>query len=84
MTLYVPHIYSKIEIATELAINLRQPVGSELSFVSFIEDTNETLVHIDTWGFAMGEQVQVTLESFNTLSTIQSTLKTDVITVTIS
>ena len=81
-TLTVPHIYSQYTIGTTLAINLRQ--GSEtLSFVSFEEQNSETIVTIDATGVEEGDAYDLTLESFNTLSTAKSALKTDLIKLTV-
>ena len=74
----VPHIYSALSIGTILKINLRQ--NSQLSFVTISEHISLTLLHIDTKRVVSGDY-DLVLESFNTLSTAKSTLKTDMIKV---
>ena len=53
-TLIVPHVYSEEQIGNELAINLRQPVGSELAFVTFTNGASSTDVIFDTTGVPVG------------------------------
>ena len=81
--LSVPHIYSEFEIGTTLAINLRQASSQHLNFVSIMEYENSSEVVILPGDQSVGEY-DLTLESFNTLSTVKSALKTDGIKITIS
>ena len=46
-TLTIPNIYSAFDIGNQLDINLRQVPGNELSYVSFTEETGQTLVNIN-------------------------------------
>ena len=67
-------------IGTTLAINLRQAASEELEFISFQEMTEATDVIIDGQLTGLGEYT-LTLESFNTLSSVKSTLRTDKINI---
>ena len=64
-----------------MAINIRQKIGEELSFVSLSNETTATDVIIDTAGLKQGEHTLI-LESFDQASDgVESTLKTDTIIV---
>ena len=80
MTLRVLHIYSEYDIGTTHEINLRQPASSPLSFVMLTEQASQTAVKINSEGLALGDYL-LYLESFDTLSTIFTTLKMDTIIV---
>ena len=56
--------------------------ASTLSFVSLTQNTDTTEVSIDARGIDLGVYSLI-LESFNTLSIAQSTLKTDTIEITV-
>ena len=81
-SLEVTRITSSIAIGTTLDIKLRQATPS-LSFVSFIEAAATSSVIFDTMGVASGEYTLV-IESYNALSTAQSTLMTDTIQITVN
>ena len=66
--LSVPHIYSEFEIGTTLAINLRQAASTQHDFVTIEEYGNSSDVIIEPGDQSVGEY-DLTLESFNTLST---------------
>ena len=76
-------ITPEFPIVNNLDIMMRQQAGTELSWVTFTEDT-ETQVHFapDT-SVAPGEYT-VVLESFDNNSAVKSALKTDTITVTVT
>ena len=80
--LVVPHIVSLVSIGTQLDINLRQATGDELSFVTFTEQSGETLIAIDTLNIPVGVYV-LKLESFSTLQ-LKSTLKSEEISIIVS
>ena len=79
-TISVQRITSSFEIATELAIQLRQ--STDLSFVSITEGESTSDVVIDAANQTFGEYT-LTLESFNSLSIAQSALKTDTVVIRI-
>ena len=84
-SLNVKHIKAEYPYANDLAINLRQRPGSELSFVSFENNavSASTNVIIDTTGLTTGEHTMV-LQSFDENSDgVESTLKTDTIQIII-
>lgn len=72
-----------MDIGNRLDINLRQASGAELAFVTLTEETGKTTVNFDTNGILTGEYSLV-LESFDLNSTVRSSLKTDLITITIT
>ena len=63
-------------------INLRQKSGHDLSFVSFAEKAVSTEVFIDPRGVAPGVYT-LYIESFDANSNVYSTLRTDIIELTI-
>ena len=69
-------------IGNDLAINLRQKTGEELSFVSLVNGTISTYVILYTAGVAPGEYSLV-LESYdlNSNGAVPATLKTDTISI---
>ena len=79
----VEHIVSSLSITTDLEINLRQQPGKELSFISFVESSDSTQVTIEASLLICDATYELTLESFNSLSTVQAALKTDEITIQI-
>ena len=79
----VEHIASSLSITTDLEINLRQKPGQELSFISFVDGSYETQVTIDASFLICDASYELTLESFNSLSSVQTTLKTDVVMIKI-
>ena len=80
MVLTVPKIYSTESIGTQLLINLR----SSQSFVTFTENEFSKDVYIDTTELEGGSEIDLILESFNSLSIAQSTLKSDTVTVIVT
>lgn len=76
VALDIDYIASEIVIATDIAINMRQSVNA-LSFVTLTEQATSTNVNIDTSLVATSSVNYLELESFNTLSSVQSTLKLD-------
>ena len=46
-SLNITNIYSAFAIGNQLAINLRQSLGNELSFVTLTEEFGHTIVNID-------------------------------------
>ena len=83
LSVFIPHIYSDFAIGTEMAIDLRQADGTELSFVTLINQSGTTEVFIDAIGVVTGDDYELVLQSFNALTTVQSSLKTDIIEVTV-
>ena len=61
---------------------MRQKSGQDLSFVSFAEKAVSTAVSIDSYGVAPGVYT-IYIESFDANSNVKSTLKTDMIEVTL-
>ena len=78
----MPNIYSYYQIGNILVVNLRQTSEHHLRFVSFTEKTGVTEVTIDSSGVAPGVYT-LYIESFDANSNVQSTLKTDIIEVTV-
>ena len=70
------HIYSEIEIGTKLAIDVRQAHSSSQLVTTVNRDTS-TDVKLETTGLQVGDKYEAVLESFNALSGVKSTLKTD-------
>ena len=62
---------------------MRQKAGSELSWVTFTEET-ETKVHFTPDSSVVPGKYTVELESFDDNSAVKSALNTDTITVTVS
>ena len=77
-TISVPRIYAGIPIGTTLSIKLRQT--STLKFISFDEEasTDSTTISIDATGLQV-EEHELSFESYNDLSNVKATLKTDTI-----
>ena len=79
--LSVPHVYAEDVIGNQLAIDLRQKNGTELSFVTLKNGVSSTDVTINTTGLIPGEYY-VILESFD--STFKNlALKTDTIKIVV-
>ena len=51
----IPHIYSEIEIGTEMAIDLRCANGTQLAFVTLTNKSGATEVYIDVAGVDVGD-----------------------------
>ena len=81
-TFTIAHISSELSIGNVLAISLRQKAGHEHSFVTFADSATETAIIIDSSQTTVGVYT-LELESFDGASTIQSTLATDTVTVTV-
>ena len=62
---------------------MRQKVGSELSFVTFANRATSTDVIFNTNGVSPGVYTLV-LQSYDTAGVVFSTLKTDIITLTVT
>ena len=69
-TISVSHIISELTIANQLAINLRQPAGSALSFVAFTENEGKTQIEVDALQLLSGEEFTLTIESFDSNSNV--------------
>ena len=84
-TLSIAHIHSELTIGTTLDINLRfgGSAAEQLSFVSLSESASATSVVIDATELQEGDEYNLILQSFNTLSTAKSTLKTDTIKIVV-
>ena len=83
MTLSVEDIYAEISIANTLEPKLRQSSGSELDWVSISAlGTGASEIKIDATDLEGGEY-KITIESYDASSSVDSTLKTDEITVTV-
>ena len=78
----VPHIFDEFTSVRDNIIHLRQAQLLELPFVTIIEETGNSIVHINSEGIEIGDY-QLQLESFDTLSSIQPTLKTDIIYISV-
>ena len=61
---------------------MRQKEGFELSFVSILPLVTKVEIIIDARNQEVGNY-QIVLESYDRLSSVQSTLKTDIISLTI-
>ena len=79
----VPYIFDEHGISTEQIINLRQAASAEFSFVTIYEKAESSTVHIDSVGLEIADY-ELHLESFDTLSTLKTTLKTDIIIVSVT
>ena len=82
MSLTVPHIFNEFSTGTEHTINLRQANLSQLPFVAISEETGQTIVLMDSAGVAIGDY-ELQLESYDASGSIQSTLKTDIIQISV-
>ena len=82
MDLPIPHIYDENTTIREQEINLRQTTSSQLPFVTIVEETGQSTIHIDAEGVQIGDY-QLELESFDALGTIQPTLMTDIIQISV-
>ena len=82
MSLIVPHIFDEFTSIRENTINLRQATQSELPFVSISEESGQSLVQINSGGTSVGDY-ELRLESYDALSSIQSTLKTDIVLISV-
>ena len=81
--LQVEHIQALYPHANVQVISLRQSPGTELSFVSFENQTSATNVIIDTTSLSDGEYALV-LETFDADSDgVESTLKIDTVTIVV-
>ena len=54
-SLLIPHIYSEIEIGTEMAHELRCADGTQLPFVFLSNQSDATEVNIDATGVDVGD-----------------------------
>ena len=79
----VPHIFDKHGISTEQRIKLRQSASADLPFVTISEEAESSTVFIVSTGIEIGDY-ELVLESFYTLGTHMSTLKTDIIVVSVT
>ena len=79
--IFVDNVYSKLTIGNVLDINLRQKAGSELPWVS-LEQGSPSLIKIVPAGVAPGDYTLI-LQSFDNNGSVKSTLKTDLITITV-
>ena len=82
MSVGVPHIFDEFTGIQEYTINLRQGTSSELAFVTISEESSQAVVEINSGGIPEGDY-ELKLESYDALSAIQSTLKTDIILVSV-
>ena len=82
MSLTVPHIFDEFTSIRENTINLRQATQLELPFVTISEESGESLVQIDSGDTSVGDY-ELRLESYDALSSIQSTLKTDIVLISV-
>ena len=82
MDLRIPHIYDEKTSIREQEINLRQSSSSQLPFVTIVEETGQSTIHIDAECVEIGDY-QLELESFDALGTIQPTLMTDFIQISV-
>ena len=82
LRLAVPHIFNEFSTGTEHTINLRQANSSQLPFVAISEEIGQSIVLMDSAGAAIGDY-ELQLESYDASGSIQSTLKTDIIQVSI-
>ena len=74
-------IISELPIGNVLAINLRTPT---LDFVTIdSQDTNLAVLSIDATDLQVGDNYSLIIESFDTASTVQSTLRKDTVALTI-
>ena len=78
----VENITSKFTIGNVLDINLRQKAGTELLWVSIEQGNPTTLIKTVPAGVAPGDYTLI-LQSFDNNGSVKSTLKEDLITITI-
>ena len=78
----MPHVHAKDTIGNTLAIDLRLSADSEFISVTLTNDVAATDVAIDATGLAVGTYT-LKLESFDTNGTVFSTLKNDIITISV-
>ena len=82
MDLRIPHIYDENTSIRAQEINLRQSSSFYLPIVTIVEETGQSTIHIDAECVQIGDY-QLELESFDALGTIQPTLMTDVIQISV-
>ena len=78
----MPQIFDEFTGIQEYTINLRQVTSSELAFVSISVEDGQSIVHIYSEGVPVGDY-ELKLESYDALSANQSTLKTDLIVISV-
>ena len=81
-TLTVPHVHAADTIGNVLAINLRQSIDSELSFVQLTNGAIDTEVLIDATDLAVGNYT-LKLESFDKNGGVFSSLKIDTVNIVV-
>ena len=82
-TFAVQNVYPSPSTGNALDVNLRQAEANQLSFVQVKELYGETMVTIDTSSLPDQANYDLQLESFDSLSNDQLTLKSDVIILTV-
>ena len=82
--LRIPKIYSKFTIGEDREISVRQVDGEELTFVTLVTLSDETIVTIYASSLTAEGDYQLKLESYTAQSDEEITLTTDTITVTVS
>ena len=83
LTLLVEKIQSELAIGNTLDIRLRQNSKGSHSWVYFTEQSTSTVVTLAPIEISLGDHI-VLLESYDNNSSVSSTLKQDLITVTVT
>ena len=82
MSLIVPHIFDEFTSIRENTINLRQATHSKLPFVTISEESGQSLVQINSKDTSVGDY-ELRIESYDALSSIKPTLKTDIVLISV-
>ena len=79
----MPHIIDELHLVGDHLIHLRQaPSADQLPFITFVEETEYSLVNINTKGASIGDYV-LKLESYDAQYDVQTTLFTDTVQISI-
>ena len=82
LTLTVPHVFNEFTAATLSQVKLRQATLNSLSFVTITEETDQSVVSIDSEGVSLGSY-DLYLESYDVDIGTEHILMTDVIRLSI-
>lgn len=81
-TLSIKHIYSRYVIGNTLLIHMR--LREQLDFVNIVNDTEQATIAIDGSGLEADQIYTLYLESYDSNSGVESTLRSDTVKLTIT
>ena len=82
MEIAVPHIFDEFTSIREQVVQLKQASSSELPFVAISEASGQSIIHVDPGCIAVGVY-ELKLQSYDTLSRVRPTLKSDTIQISV-